>query len=123
MIESFLKDLLVTENFIEGILQLNLTRDPTEKEGQEGEEEKGLEIDNDSFIKFALTKSNISDYGLRFFFDVMKDLVISKEVVEVFYQAIIKIARTKMLPIEPVPEMPGPDAEGNEPSEEVKEQA
>ena len=78
---------------------MNLTKDPTQKEGQEGDEEQKLEIDDESFMKFALTKSNISDYGLKFFFDVMKDLVISKEIVEVFYQAIIKLARTKTLPI------------------------
>lgn len=71
-------------------------------------------------MRFSLTKTNIADYGLSFFFEVLKDLVISKEYIETLYRVIIKIARTKLKPILPVPEMPGPDAEGNEPSEEEK---
>ena len=82
-----------------------------------------MDIDDEAFMKFALTKSNISDYGLSFFFDVMKDLVISKEIVEAVYASIIKLARKKLIDIQPVPEMPGPDGEGNEPTEEVKEKA
>ncbi len=67
-----------------------------------------------------MTKSNITDFGLSFFFEVIKDLVISKEFIETLYKVIIKIARTKLKPLFPVPEMPQPDAEGNEPSEEEK---
>lgn len=86
------------------------------------EEEKieRLDIDDDAFMRFSLTKSNISDYGLSFFFEVIKDLVISKEFIETLYRVIIKVARTKLKPIMPVPEMPQPDADGNEPSEEEK---
>jgi hypothetical protein len=73
-------------------------------------------------MKFCLTKSNITDYGLSFFFEVLKDLVISKEFIEILYRVIIKISRTKLKPILPVPEMPtGPDADGNEVSEEEKQ--
>ena len=108
---------MVNENFIDGIITMNLTRDPTVKEGHEDEK---LDIDDEAFVKFALTKSNISDYGLNFFFEVLKDLVISKETIEIFYNVIVKLARTKKLPIDDIPEMPGPDAEGNEPSEEAK---
>lgn len=139
-----MRDLLVHENFADGILTLNLARDPTIKEKQpplnsgreshrdhshraadahhDGEEEKveRLDIDDDAFMRFSLTKSNISDYGLSFFFEVIKDLVISKDFIETLYRVIIKIARTKLKPISPVPEMPQPDAEGNEPSEEDK---
>lgn len=71
-------------------------------------------------MQFSLTKSNISDYGLSFFFEVIKDLVISKEFIKTLYRVIIKVARTKLKPISAVPEMPQPDAEGNEPSEEDK---
>jgi hypothetical protein len=46
-------------------------------------------------MKFALSKSNISDYGLSFLYEVMNDLVISKDIIETLYRAIIKIARTK----------------------------
>lgn len=71
-------------------------------------------------MRFCLTKSNITDYGLSFFFEVIKDLVISIEFIETLYRVIVKVARTKLKPIFPVPEMPQPDAEGNEPSEEEK---
>ena len=79
-----------------------------------------MDIDDEAFMKFSLTKSNISDYGLAFLLEICKDLVISKEVIETLYKVIIKIARTKMRPIVEVPQMPGPDEDGNEPSEEEK---
>lgn len=124
-----MRDLLVHENFADGILTLHLSRDPTIKEKQpplnsgreshrdhshrdvphpDGEDEKveRLDIDDDAFMRFSLTKSNISDYGLSFFFEVIKDLVISKDFIETLYRVIIKIARTKLKPILPVPEMP-----------------
>jgi hypothetical protein len=71
-------------------------------------------------MKFCLTKNNVSDYGLAFFFEVLKDLVISKEFIETLYRVIIRIARNKLRPILPVPEIPGPDAEGNELPEDDK---
>ena len=57
-------------------------------------------------MKFSLTKSNITDYGLSFFFEVIKDLVISREFIETLYKVVIKIARTKLKPVTVVPEMP-----------------
>jgi hypothetical protein len=130
-VETFLRDLLVHENFADGILTLHLARDPTLKvqSGRESkmqgddEEPERIEMDDEAFLKFCLTKTNISDYGLGFFFDVLKDLVISKEYIEVLYRVIIKAARTKLKPLIPVPEMPGPDAEGNEPTDEAKDVA
>ena len=92
-IEAFLKDLLLHENFADGILTLHLARDPTARE--DGEEGK-LDIDNETFMRFALTKTNISDYGLSFLFEVLKDLVISREFIETIYKVIIKIARTEL---------------------------
>jgi len=74
-------------------------------------------------MRYSLTKSNIADYGLGFFFEVIKDLVISKEFIETLYRVIIRIARTKLKSLAPVPEMPQPDAEGNEPIEEEKQAA
>ena len=109
-----------------------MARDPTIKEkapnshreNQAADEEvEKLDIDDDTFMRFSLTKSNISDYGLSFFFEVIKDLVISKEYIETLYRVIIKIVRTKLRAIHPLPELPQPDAEGNEPSEEEKQQA
>ena len=95
-IEAYLKDLLLTENLADGVLTLNLTRDPTIKEGSvpaEGEEQERLEVDDEAFLKFCLTKSNISDFGLGFFFDVLKDLVISKEFIETLYSVLVRMAR------------------------------
>ena len=140
MIEGYLRDLLVHENFAEGILTVHLTRDPTIKEkpmkGGESsrdhsrmenlvnEEVGRLDIDDDSFMMFSLTKSNIADYGLSFFFEVIKDLVISKEFIETLYRVIIKVARTKLKPLQPVPEMhQQPEGEGVEISEEEKQSA
>lgn len=71
-------------------------------------------------MRFSLTKSNIADYGLSFFFEVIKDLVISKEFIETLYRVIVKIVRTKTKSLYPVPEMPQPDADGNELSEDEK---
>lgn len=102
---------------------MHLTRDPTLKEkapqshrdssrdhskadAHDGEEPERLDIDDDAFMKFSLTKSNISDFGLSFFFEVIKDLVISREYIETLYRVIIKVARTKLKPLHPVPEMP-----------------
>lgn len=47
-------------------------------------------------MRFSLTKNNITDYGLSFLFDVIKDLVISREFIETLYRVIIRIARTKL---------------------------
>ena len=71
-------------------------------------------------MRFSLTKSNIADQGLSFFFEVCKDLVISKDFIETLYRVIIKVARTKLKAIQQVPEMPLPDADGNEIPEEEK---
>jgi hypothetical protein len=55
-----------------------------------------LDLDDDTFMRFSLTKNNISDFGLCFLFEVIKDLVISKEFIEILYKVVIKIARTKL---------------------------
>lgn len=62
----------------------------------------------------------MSNYGLGFLFDVMRDLVISSEFVDIIYAVVAKIVKTLPKESIPVPEMPGPDAEGNDPSEEEK---
>ena len=67
-----------------------------------------------------MTKQNITDYGLAFFFEELKDLVISKDFIEVLYRVIVKLARTKAKQIVPVPDMPVPDENGVEPTEEEK---
>lgn len=132
-VEAFIRDLLINENFADGIINLHLTRDPTLKVSErvntdvsndkieEEKEPERVAVDNETFMRFSLTKSNISDYGLGFFFEVSKDLVISKEFIETLYKVIVKIARTDLQPLVPVPEMPsGPNEEGVEATEEEK---
>ena len=92
----------------------------TEQSDKPEEPAERVEIDDETFIKYSLTKNNITDYGLAFFFEVIKDLVISKEFIEVLYRVIIKIARTKTRALLQVPEIPVPDENGVEPSEEDK---
>ncbi len=113
--------MLINENFADGSVTLHLARDPSVKQSEEeGAEPEKVEVDNDAFMKFSLTKQNITDYGLCFFLEICKDLVISKEFVNVMYRSIINIARTPHKKMAAVPEMPVPDEEGKEPSEEDK---
>ena len=65
----------------------------------------------------------MSDYGLAFLFDVEKDLVLNKEFISILYKVIGKVVKTKIRETVPIPEMPQPDADGNEPSEEDKASA
>ncbi len=84
-------------------MTLNLTKDPTIKEVKQGADDVGeperLDIDDDTFMRFSLTKNNIADQGLAFFFEVCKDLVISKDFIEILYRVIIKVARTNLRPL------------------------
>lgn len=57
---------------------------------------------------------------MNFLFEVMKDLVINQEYIHILFKVIAKVVKTKIREAVPVPEIPGPDADGNEPSEEAK---
>jgi hypothetical protein len=48
----------------------------------------------------------------------MRDLVISQDFVDIIYAVIAKIVKTQPKETLPIPEIPGPDADGNEPSED-----
>ena len=71
-------------------------------------------------MRFALTKTNISDYGLCFLFEVLRDIGISRDIIEILYRVLIKIARTQHKEIQPIPEPPAQE-EGAEQSEEEKQ--
>jgi hypothetical protein len=101
-LEQFLIDLLVNENFQDDCLVIHLSRDPAligvqpkinEATGEEYFERKKLH--EDVFSKFARDRSNITDYGLKFFFEMCKDLVISQDIVEAWYKVIINITQTE----------------------------
>jgi hypothetical protein len=80
-------------------------------------------MDAEAFAQFALNKANLSDYGLGFLFDVQKDLVLNSEFASNLYQVVAKIIKTKTKETSPVPEMPQPDVDGNEPSEDDRQNA
>lgn len=50
----------------------------------------------------------------------MKDLVINADFINILYQVIAKTVKTQLKVHVAIPEMPGPDAEGNEPSDDDK---
>lgn len=108
-ITEYLKSLLIGHNFPDGAITLHVN-------DIEGEDE----ISDDQFLRHCLTKTNINDYGLHFFFDINREMVIAKEFIECLYRAIVKITRKQ--PQEPVevPEAPEPKEEGAEITEEEK---
>lgn len=114
-VEAFLKDLLLTEGFVDGALTLHVNSHP--QAGAEPTQDFNG-IDEAGLSKFIQKRENISNYGLSFLFEVMKDLVLSDEFIGILYNAISKIVKTQNKEYVPIPEMPQPDAEGNEPSEE-----
>jgi hypothetical protein len=121
-------DLLVNENFQDDCLVIHLARDPAligvqpkvDENGNEHFERKKLH--EDVFSKFARDRANITDYGLKFFFEMCKDLVINQEVVEAWYKVIINITQTESKQIQEVPVMPEQDEEGNELSDEKRDE-
>lgn len=73
-------------------------------------------------MRHCLTIGNISDYGLAYFFEVVKELVINRDFIEALYRTIVKIASRKQAAIQELPEAPQPAEEGAEvPEEEKKE--
>lgn len=114
-IEVFIKDLLLQEGFQDGSITVSLNQHPVP--GADPSSDFST-VDEEKIARFAKNRDNMSNYGLGFLFDVMRDLVISNEFVDIIYAVIAKIVKTLPKEQVPVPEMPGPDAEGNEPSEE-----
>ena len=52
-----MKDLLINENFADGSITLHLAKDPTLKPAaEEGEEPEKVDVNDDDFLKFSLTK-------------------------------------------------------------------
>ena len=63
----------------------------------------------------------MADFGLGFLFEVQKDLVLNSEFIHTLYRVIARIIGTKAREPVSVPDMPGPDADGNEPSDDDKQ--
>ena len=78
----------MSDEFPDGICTLNLTKDLTEIT-------QGRDLAPGQIAKLVREKNNITDFGLKFMFDIMKELDLSADVIEVVYTAICKIATKK----------------------------
>ena len=114
-----MKDLLIQENFSDGSVTLHLTQHLVE--GSEADDYSNL--DEESFATFACDRSNLSDFGLSFLFENLKDLLINSDFISILYKVIAKIVKTQTKQTMPVPEVPGPNENGEEPSEDDKNAA
>lgn len=56
--------------------------------------------------KFARDQKIIADFGLRFMFEISKDLVLLPEVVDSIYRAITRIILAKPKALQTVPDLP-----------------
>ena len=115
-ISEYLKSLLIGSNFPDGAITLHVSE---KEEGEEGM--LAEDMDDERFLRHCLTKPWINDYGLSFFFEVWKDMVISKEFIEWLYRAIVKIIRTKPEEIIEPPIIPEANEDGTPLSEEDKQ--
>ena len=59
----------------------------------------------------------MADFGLKFIFDIQKDLVLVPDIVDVIYTSICKIATKPLIEAQEVPEAP---AEGEEDGSEER---
>lgn len=116
-IVEYLKGLLIGNNFPEGAITLHVSE---KEEGDEGM--MAEDMDEERFLRHCLTKPCINDYGLSFFFEVCKEMVIAREFIECLYRAIVKTTRTKPKDSVAAPTMPEPKEDGAEITEEEKQE-
>lgn len=104
MIENFLIELLNNDEWADGICTLTINK-PLEELLQ------GRKLAPAQIAKLVKEKTNMADFGLKFLFDIQKDLVLVPDIVDVIYTSICKIATKPMIEQQEVPEAP---AEGEE---------
>lgn len=112
---EYLKGLLLGNNFPDGAITLHVS---------EKDEEDGVpaeELDEKKFLRHCLRPSTINDYGLGFFIDICKEMVISIDFIDWFYRAIIKISRTQPQELVEVPTIPETQEDGTPLPEEEKQ--
>jgi hypothetical protein len=114
-ITEYLKSLLVGNNFPEGAITLHVAE---KEEGEDGM--IATEMDEERLLRHCLTKPCINDYGLGFFFEVCKEMVISKEFIECLYRAIVKITKTQPEVAKELPTVPEAKDDSTPPTEEEK---
>jgi hypothetical protein len=112
---EYLKGLLIGNNFPDGAITLHISE---KEEGDDGA--MAEDMDEERFLRHCLTKTCINDYGLSFFFEVCKEMVIAREFIECLYRAIVKITRKKPKESVEVPTIPEAKEDGTEITEEEK---
>lgn len=104
MMEQFLIDLLTSDEWPDGICSLTINK-PLEEITQ------GRDLPPAQIAKFVREKQNMSDFGLKYMFEIQKDLVLVPDVVDVIFSTVCKIATKKIVDPQEVPEAP---AEGQD---------
>lgn len=104
MIENFLIELLNNDEWSEGICTITINK-PLDELLQ------GRNLAPAQIAKLVREKSNMADFGLKFLFDIQKDLVLVPDIVDVVYTSICKIATKPQIEAQEIPEAP---AEGEE---------
>jgi len=67
MIQQFFEELFLSDEFPDGICTLNLSKDIADIT-------QGRDLAPGQIAKLVREKNNISDFGLKFMFDIMKEL-------------------------------------------------
>jgi hypothetical protein len=113
MIQQFFEELFLTDEFPDGICTINLTKDLTDIT-------QGRDLAPAQIAKLIREKGNITDFGLKFMFDIMKELDLQVDVIEVIYTAICKIATKK--PEEPAELLVVPEGAEEEEKDRIEEE-
>ncbi len=121
--KTFLKELLIGQNFPDGILKIHVNEKQAPEEDEEEKEPIVAEtLSDEDFLNHALNLKYVNDYGLRFFLENCKDFGISKDLIKALYETIISIAKTPELEAMPLPQPPEAEQiEGQEPKEVTDE--
>ena len=85
MIENFLIELLNNDEWPEGICTITINK-------QIEELLQCRQLAPAQIAKLVREKANMADFGLKFLFDIQKDLVLIPDIVDVLYTSICKIA-------------------------------
>lgn len=97
MMESFLIEMLNNDEWSDGVCTLTLNK-PLEELTQ------GRDLGATQIAKLAREKQNMADFGLKYLFEIQKDLVLVADVVDCIYSTICKIATKKPIEKQEVPE-------------------
>lgn len=97
-------DLLNNDDYPDGICTLTINKTIEELT-------QGRELNPPQIAKLVREKQNLVDFGLKYMFDISKELVLVADVIDVIFSTICKFAIRKTAEIKEIPEAP---AEGQE---------